>query len=159
MHGAVAPPERALPTIGDGERGTTAMDRQQAEQATTEPIVLLVVEDEAMLRTVVADFLRAGGFSVLEASSADEAVGMLHRHADIRLVVADVIMPGALNGFDLAEWVAHHRAGIPVMLTSGYSTDRNLPPRLNWTGRLIRKPFRLVDLADRIHALLSQPAA
>ena len=127
-------------------------------QTTTEPVLLLVVDDEALVRMVLADFLRGIGFSVMEATTADEAVGMLRRHDDIRLVLTDVLMPGALNGFDLAEWIAHHRADVRVLLTSGYFSDLTLPSRLNWTDRLIRKPYRLTEIADRIRALLAQPA-
>ena len=121
------------------------------------PTLLLVVEDEALVRVIVADFLRGSGFSVMEAATADEAIRMLRRHRDIRLVLTDVLMPGALNGFDLAEWLAHHRPGVRVLLTSGYLGDLDLPSRLNWTERLIRKPYRLHDVADRIRTLLAEP--
>ncbi|HEV2677673.1 MAG TPA: response regulator [Aliidongia sp.] len=124
----------------------------------TDPTLLLVVDDEALVRMVLADFLRGIGFCVMEASSADEAVGMLRRHEDIRLVLTDVLMPGALNGFDLAEWIAHHRADVRVLLTSGYFSDLALPSRLNWTDRLIKKPYHLAEISDRIQALLAQPA-
>lgn len=126
---------------------------------TTEPILLLVVDDEALVRMVLADYLRGIGFSVMESATADEAVGMLRRHDDIRLVLTDVRMPGALNGFDLAEWIAHHRSDVQVLLTSGYFSDLTLPSRLNWTDRLIRKPYRLTEIANRIRGLLAQPTS
>jgi DNA-binding response OmpR family regulator len=129
-----------------------------AEQSsTTETAVLLVVEDEALVRVVAADYLRHAGYCVMEAGTADEAVGVLRRHPDIRLVLTDVRMPGALNGFDLAEWVAHHRAEVRVLLTSGCFGDAHLPPRLNWTDRMIRKPYRLSEVLDRIRASLARP--
>ena len=132
-------------------------EQPHAELRASEPTVLLVVEDDALLRIVTADFLRHAGYLVMEAASADEAVGTLRRHRDIRLVLADVRMPGALNGFDLAEWVAYHRTDVPVLLTSGCVGEAHLPQRLNWTGRVISKPYRLAEIAARIKALLADP--
>ncbi|HLZ64637.1 MAG TPA: response regulator [Aliidongia sp.] len=125
---------------------------------TTEPILLLVVDDEPLVRVVISDFLRGTGFYVMEATTADDAVGMLRRHQDIRLVLTDVRMPGALNGFDLAEWVGHHRPEVRVLLTSAYFNDVNVPARLDWSDRLIRKPYHLAEISDRINALLADPA-
>jgi len=131
----------------------------RTEEIPAESPLLLVVDDEPLVRMVIADFLRGGGFWVMEAGTADEAVGMLRRHADIRLVVTDILMPGALNGFDLAEWIGHHRPDVRVLLTSGYFSEAQLPSRLNWRGRLIRKPYSLRDVSNRIAALLAEPAA
>jgi CheY-like chemotaxis protein len=135
------------------------MDAGRTGEILAEPTLLLVVDDEPLVRMVIADFLRGGGFWVMEAGTADEAVGMLRRHADIRLVVTDILMPGALNGFDLAEWIGHHRPDVRVLLTSGYFSEANLPSRLNWSDRLIRKPYSLSEVAARITALLAEPAA
>ncbi len=123
----------------------------------TEPILLLVVDDEPLIRMVTADFLRVAGFSVMEATAADDAVGMLRCHLGIRLVLTDILMPGALNGFDLAEWIRHHRPDVHVLLTSGHFGEIDLPSRLNWSDRLVRKPYRLADISERIEALLARP--
>ena len=135
------------------------MDTARTEATMVEPMLLLIVEDEPLVRMVIADFLRADGFAVMEAGTADDAVGMLRRHEEIRLVVSDILMPGALNGFDLAEWIGHHRPDVRVLLTSGYFNESHLPSRLNWSDRLIRKPYRLAEVARRITALLGEPAA
>lgn len=135
------------------------MDPGRTGETAAEPSLLLVVDDEPLVRMVIADFLRGGGFWVMEAGTADDAVGMLRRHADIRLVVTDILMPGALNGFDLAEWIGHHRPDVRVLLTSGYFSEVHLPCRLNWRGRLIRKPYSLREVSNRILALLAEPAA
>jgi CheY-like chemotaxis protein len=134
------------------------MTKQQHTEQASSSAVLLVVDDEALVRMVAADYLRHAGFSVMEAASADEAVGVLRRQMDIQLVLTDIRMPGALNGFDLAEWIAHHRADVRVLLTSGCVGDAHLPPRLNWTDRMIQKPYRLSEIFDRIRTLLAAPA-
>jgi DNA-binding response OmpR family regulator len=133
------------------------MGAGRTENMMTAPTLLLIVEDEPLVRMVVADFLRGDGYAVMEAGTADEAVDMLRRHDDIRLVLTDILMPGALNGFDLAEWVGHHRPGVRVLLTSGYFSEAHLPSRLNWSNRMIRKPYSLAETSSRIRAVLAEP--
>jgi CheY-like chemotaxis protein len=140
-----------------GKQWKRSMGARDTKGITAEPSLLLVVDDEAIVRMVIADFLRGAGFLVMEATTADDAVAMLRRHQDIRLVLTDVLMPGALNGFDLAEWIEHHRPDVRVLLTSGYFSEVNLPTRVNWSDRLIRKPYRLSEISDRIKALLAKP--
>jgi len=135
------------------------MDAMQVKRTMAQPTLLLIVEDEPLVRMVIADFLRGGDFAVMEAGTADDAVGMLRRHPEIQLVVTDILMPGVLNGFDLAEWIEHHRPDVRVLLTSGYFNESHLPSRLNWSDRLIRKPYSLAEVARRVTALLAEPAA
>lgn len=67
-----------------------------------EPI--LVVDDEILIRHVIADYLRGGGYEVIEASDADEAVGLLRQaEIEIDVVFSDVQMPGSMDGFSLAK--------------------------------------------------------
>jgi CheY-like chemotaxis protein len=131
------------------------MSLPRADEPPMDSVLLLVVDDEPLVRMVIADFLRGDGYGVLEAANVDDAVGMLRRHQDIRLVLTDILMPGALNGFDLAEWIGHHRPDVRVLLTSGYFGDVKLPSRLNWSEHLIRKPYRLDEISDRIRMLLA----
>lgn len=139
------------------DNGIDRMGAGQAEDMTAAPTLLLIVDDEPLVRMVIADFLRGDGYAVMEAGTADEAVGMLRRHDDIRLILTDILMPGALNGFDLAEWVGHHRPEIRVLLTSGYFSEAHLPSRLNWSDRMIRKPYSLAETSSRIKAMLAEP--
>ena len=69
------------------------------------PTVVLVVEDEALLRLLLMEVLEEAGFEVIEARTADDAVLLLDHRPDIRLVFTDVDMPGALDGFQLAQYV------------------------------------------------------
>lgn len=66
------------------------------------PIHVLVVEDEPLLRSLLADEMREAGFTVVEAASADETLDYLHGNRDIDLVFSDIQMPGSLNGIGLA---------------------------------------------------------
>src|SRR5215208_2757030 len=86
--------------------------------AATEPLaelagkpVILVVEDELLVRIVQVDILREAGFRVAEAQDADEAFDMLRRRPEIAAVLTDVDMPGSLNGFEFARLEARLAGG------------------------------------------------
>ena len=81
---------------------------------------ILVVEDEALVRLALCDFLESSGFRVLEACDGDRAVEVINRAgAGIDLVFTDVRMPGSLDGFALANWIHKHEPKLPVVITSG----------------------------------------
>jgi CheY-like chemotaxis protein len=89
---------------------------------TTEPrpTVILVVEDEALVRMLASDILiEEGGYRVLEAVNADEALSLLEARHDVRVVFTDVDMPGILNGFAFARIIDMRFLGIKVIVTSG----------------------------------------
>lgn len=80
---------------------------------------VLVVEDEVLIRSFVADELREGGFQVIEASSADEAWAFLESGEKIDLIFSDVHMPGSMNGLDLARRVQAKYPHVRLIVTSG----------------------------------------
>jgi DNA-binding NtrC family response regulator len=90
---------------------------------------ILVVEDEFLIRHDTAEMLRSGGYQVLEAANAEEAIDMLNKHPDVRLVFTDVYMPGSMNGLKLAAFVAARWPGIRLLITSGHInvTEADLP--------------------------------
>jgi CheY-like chemotaxis protein len=83
------------------------------------PTVILVVEDEALLRLLLMEVLEEAGFEVIEAGTADDAVLLLAHRPDIRLVFTDVDMPGVLDGFQLAQHVQDHHRDVAVIIGSG----------------------------------------
>src|SRR5579863_4957196 len=86
-----------------------------------EPIAVLVVEDDAMIRMIAAEFLEDEGFVVVEAGDAEEAIRKLEGDPTIAAVFTDINMPGAMDGLDLAHFVRDRRPSIKVLLTSGRS--------------------------------------
>lgn len=113
---------------------------------------VLVVEDEILIRIVLADRLRDAGFEVVEALNGDEAVAILSAGAPIDLVLTDVRMPGATDGLDVLHFVQRTRPGIPVIVTSG-----DLEPRaahVKGAARFLRKPYDLDLTVEAIHAAL-----
>jgi two-component system, response regulator PdtaR len=80
---------------------------------------ILVVEDEVLIRAVIAEELRLAGFSVIEAGRADEALTYIKAGEQVDLIFSDIQTPGSLNGLQLAEALRDQYPDIPVILTSG----------------------------------------
>ena len=95
--------------------------------------MVLVVEDEALIRMSVSDMLRAAGFEVVEAASAAEAVIALSAHPEVDTLFSDLELPGDLDGLTLAHHIHEHRPDIGIILTSGRKRPNNteLPDRGN----------------------------
>jgi CheY-like chemotaxis protein len=102
--------------------------------------VVLVVEDEFLLRMNVAESIGDAGFDVVEAGDADEAIAILEVRADIHVVFTDIQMPGSMDGLTLARFVRGRWPPIKIVATSGFvnvSKD-DLPEG----GRFVPKPYR-----------------
>lgn len=115
-------------------------------QNTDHALVVLVVEDEVLIRFALADYLRDCGLKVHEAGSGREAIQILHE-TDIDVVFTDVYMPGSVDGFDLTQWMDENRPDVPVILASG-AVDGALA-RAHARGSFFPKPYdpNLVVLA------------
>ncbi|WP_436215456.1 response regulator [Bradyrhizobium sp. LjRoot220] len=83
------------------------------------PHVVLVVEDEMMLRMRVIDMVEDAGYLSVEAVDADEAMAILQSRSDIALMLTDVQMPGSMNGLQLAHAVHERWPPIKIILASG----------------------------------------
>lgn len=81
--------------------------------------VVLVVEDEVLIRLAVSDHLRSCGFKVVEAGTGAEAQDLLLAGLNVDLVFSDVTMPGPVDGLALAKWLVTHEPRLPVIMTSG----------------------------------------
>ena len=109
--------------------------------------VVLVVEDEVVLRMAVSAHLRDIGFVVIEAVDAEEAIELLNANHKIRLMFSDITMPGTMDGDQLAEWVSGRYPEIRILLTSGI-TQRGRQP-------FLAKPYSFVELQRRIEEMLA----
>ncbi|HEU5040283.1 MAG TPA: response regulator, partial [Gemmatimonadales bacterium] len=121
-----------------------------------ERALVLVVEDEPEVRTLVRRSLEAAGLSVMEAENGREALDVIAGNGQVpRLVVTDIIMPG-LTGRELSEALASTRPGLPVLFMSGYTGEdvlaRSLLPA---TAPFIQKPFAPEELVARVRTLLA----
>ncbi len=99
--------------------------------------VVLVVEDEFLLRIDAADVIAAAGFEVIEAANADEAIEILESRSDITVVFTDIQMPGSMDGLKLARAVRGRWPPIKIIATSGNVGQVDLPEG----GRFLPKPY------------------
>jgi PAS domain S-box-containing protein len=115
----------------------------QAEDET-----ILVVEDDAMVRITVMTQLRSFGYKTLSAKNAKEALELIDAGAAFDLLFTDIIMPGGMNGRQLADEAAKRRPSLKVLFTSGYTENAVIQHgRLEPGLLLLTKPYRKWDLA------------
>jgi DNA-binding NtrC family response regulator len=111
--------------------------------------VVLVVEDEALVRALAADVLEEAGFEVVEAPSADYAMVVLDRRSDVLVVFTDIEMPGRLTGLDLARFVADHYPGIRIVIASGRTQPA--PEDIPASALFLPKPYAPETLVTACH--------
>jgi DNA-binding NtrC family response regulator len=126
--------------------------KSRAEQKVRQPVVL-VVEDEILIRSAVAEYLRISGNLVVEAADAAEAIAVFTAGVPIEVVFSDIQMPGTMDGIDLAHWVYQHHPGIHVVLTSGNADAFRATEAAE---RFFLKPYRTSEVAIRIRSLLEE---
>ena len=101
------------------------------------PAVVLIVEDEMMLRMRAVDMVEDAGYTPLEALDAAEAVAILESRSDVALMCTDIQMPGQMDGVGLAHAVHERWPAIRIIVVSGQSNLPNLdlPPRSRFFGK------------------------
>jgi len=123
--------------------------------ATPERRTILLVEDEVLIRLMLAEELRSAGFHVLEASNADEAWTILASSLPVHLLLTDIHMPGRMDGAALAGRARAQYPQLKLVITS------SLPPRhdvLRSAASFFAKPYDLHALVRAIEELLPEPA-
>jgi DNA-binding NtrC family response regulator len=130
--------------------------RPSAAATTAAGPVVLLAEDNDILRGALLRVLRGAGLEVLEADGGVEALARATEHAArLQLLVTDLVMPG-ITGTDLAERVARLRPGLKVLFMSGYPADERVAAAERWGGApVLQKPFRYGALVERVRALLA----
>jgi PAS domain S-box-containing protein len=119
---------------------------------------ILLVEDNDEVRFHVSAMLASLGYEVVSAAGGREALELLDRIGEIDLLFTDVVMPGGLNGREVAEEVRRARPGLRVLFTSGYAEGAlQNDGRLEAGVLLLPKPYRKRDLAQKVREALSAP--
>jgi signal transduction histidine kinase/CheY-like chemotaxis protein len=117
---------------------------------------ILVVEDDNLVRTFVLAQIRSLGYLTLEAVNAAEALVVIDSPQKIDLLFTDMIMPGSMNGRQLADAALQRRGSLKVLFTSGYSNEAIIHHgHLDAGVLLLAKPYRKSDLAHMIRAALA----
>jgi signal transduction histidine kinase/CHASE3 domain sensor protein/ActR/RegA family two-component response regulator len=121
---------------------------------------ILVVEDDQLVRNFVVTQLKSFGYQTVIASSGAEALAKVDAGQPFDLLFTDVIMPGGMNGKELAEVVAQRRPGMKILYTSGYTDNAMIEHgRLDHGALLLSKPYRRSQLAQMIRQALQREAA
>ena len=114
--------------------------------------LILVVDDEPLVRFVAADALEEGGYAVTEAANAENALRVLESRCDIRLVFTDIQMPGAFDGLELVRQVHGRWPHIRLILTSG--RWRPDPLDIPTDGCFLSKPYRDRELLAQVQEMI-----
>jgi PAS domain S-box-containing protein len=118
---------------------------------------ILLVEDEADLRNVNAEFLRSLGYTLTCASSGPEALLLAEKADQIDLVISDVVMP-KMSGREFADQLLRQRPNTKLLYVSGYADDVVLQNGISMHGAMyLQKPYSLRQLASKVQVLLSSP--
>ena len=116
---------------------------------------ILVVEDDPLVRGYVIAQLGGLGYKTLVAGDAAAALAMVDRGAPFDLLFTDVVMPGGMNGRELADAVRTRRPGVKVLYTSGYTDEFVHEGRLDAGVALLKKPYRKAELSQKIREVLA----
>ena len=116
--------------------------------------LILVVEDNDKVRKATVSRLECLGYAVLEAKTAAEAITLLDSGEPIALVFSDIVMPGGMTGYDVAEWVRSMKPDLKVLLTSGYSDMPLAGSEAARKVKVLGKPYTREQLACALREAL-----
>jgi CheY-like chemotaxis protein len=117
---------------------------------------ILIVEDDALVRQYVVTQIKSLGYTALEAANAAEALAIIDGDGDIDLLFTDIIMPGAMNGRQLADEAVRRRPQLTTLFTSGYTENAIVHHGRHDSGvLLLAKPYRKTELARMLRTALA----
>lgn len=118
------------------------------------PVLILIVEDDPLVRMVAADTLQDAGYRVIEATDADEALVLLDARPDVRAMVTDVRMPGELDGIGLSIIVAERFPAVGIVVVSGHALPQkgDLPAQATF----VPKPYYPSQLIAAVETHLGE---
>jgi CheY-like chemotaxis protein len=152
--------------VGYGTMFTLYLPRSQEQPQRSAPVrvgdtapveagSVLVVEDNTEVADIAAALLNELGYQVTRVASAQTALEVLRTGERFDLVFSDVVMPGGMNGVELAQQIRNEHPDLPVVLTTGYyhAVDKPLPRGLP----VLRKPYDVAELKKALLAATSKP--
>jgi signal transduction histidine kinase len=124
-----------------GRASAPAIAAPAASPEASAPFKLLMVEDDALIASVVSAALGAAGHEVHVCHSADEAMQLLQSDRHFDVLFSDVVMPGAMNGIELVNWAQARRPGMAAVVATGYADNVSAT-----SAPVIRKPYAIETL-------------
>ncbi|MCW8825251.1 MAG: bacteriohemerythrin [Gammaproteobacteria bacterium] len=120
---------------------------------------ILIVDDDSGILELAKELLESQGYYVLTAGSGGQALQILTAEKNIDLLFSDVVMPGGINGYELAEKAKLIQPEIKILLTSGYTKKGAVTnSQLRFAASLLNKPYSLMELSQRIRLILGDTA-
>ena len=116
------------------------------------PQIILIVEDEALIRVDAADFLRQGGYRVQEVANASDAMESLQSEFIVDLLFTDINLGKGMNGIELALWALAKLPRLKILVTTGGTLKGAFPEVL---GKILLKPYSNSDLLLRVQYALA----
>lgn len=113
--------------------------------------VVLIVEDEALIRLVLAEQLQERGYRTIEAANASEAINLLERSRAIRAAFIDIDLPGSMNGLLLARYIRSAWPEVALLISSGHVEA--MSDQMPAGAIFIPKPCRMMDMARACAAI------
>ncbi|ABE40501.1 PAS/PAC sensor hybrid histidine kinase [Rhodopseudomonas palustris BisB5] len=145
-----------LPAIATGQPAS-AETADVTEHLPSRGEVVLIVEDDPFVRSYAVMCLRSLGYIVIAAIDGADALQTLDGDGHIDVLFTDIVMPGGISGWELAETAMLKRPGLHVLLTSGYALD-TIAGRSRGGGLpVLNKPYRKADLARRLREVIDTP--
>jgi len=126
-----------------------------AELSSKSPTVVLIVEDDPLLRMLAVDVVEEAGFVAIEAGDTDEAITLLESRPDIALLFTDIDLPGGMNGLKLAHAVQNRWPPIKILVVSGQV--RLQLSELPSNSCFLAKPYRTAAVVEELRALAGLP--
>jgi len=118
---------------------------------------ILIVDDERDLLQLADKYLSALGYKTYLAENASQALSMLEKYDDIDCLFSDVVMPGGINGYELAQQATTNRPELKVLLTSGFTSKTIAHNGLaRYARHLLSKPYRKTELAQHIRLVIDE---
>lgn len=141
-----------MPCYG-GDQGILVVEEPKAAPLGGGEVVL-VVEDEGVVRSLIVEVLGELGYQTFEAANAQEAIPLLENCPRLDLMISDVGLPG-MNGRQLADLAQAQRPGLKVLLATGYAEGSHVSGYLAANMEIITKPFAIDALANKISEMLA----
>ena len=139
-----------------GEGESTGISEPQVAAGAIGSEAVLVAEDDEALRAYTCEILTELGYRVLEAKDAQSALQVLDKN-NVDLLFTDVVMPGGMNGRELADEAVRRRPGLKVLFTTGYTRNAIVHHgRLDADVDLVGKPYTFAELSAKVRAMLDR---
>jgi len=132
------------------------VDSEPPEPQAVPQGTVLIVEDDSKVAEVSESLIQQIGYNTIVAADAREALDLLARQKDIVLVFTDIIMPGKMDGIQLARMERENHPNLPVLLTTGYA---RMAETVGGEFPILRKPYELSALARAVRSAIDASAA